>query len=91
MHYSADGWCGGSDAHCKCKGCVDFRIVQVDGAGDSSDEDDHTTPKTIGKTTPEPKNKKTKGQAVKVRIVMGVRTQYELSETALYAANDLYW
>ena len=50
----------------------------MDGADDSSDEEDHTTPQSVVKTTPEPKNKKTKGQAVKVCSSSDVCTQYEL-------------
>ena len=86
VHFSADGWCGNSDKHCTCKGCKDFRVPQVDGAGDSSDEEDHTTPQSVAKTTPEPRNKKTKGQAVKVCSLIYICTQHELYRSAEYVA-----
>ena len=58
----------------------------MDGADDSSDEEDHTTLQSVVKTTPEPKNKKTKGQAVKVCSLVDICTQHELCRCAKYAA-----
>ena len=58
----------------------------MDGADDSSDEEDHTTPQSVAKTTPEPRNKKTKGQAVKVCSLIYICTQHELYRSAEYVA-----
>ena len=58
---SSSGWCGESAAHCRCNGCQDFRLPQLDG----NDDSEATTPKGDGEPQ-EKKNKRTKGQAVKV-------------------------